>query len=159
MLLVMILAHIALFALTFPSALPMGQTFGQGVLKVQVEDFSGVRISGARIQLRSKDLSTFSDTRADTAGEAVVPLTPGTYTISVVSQGFEEWSEILKLDQGQTRIIRARLEIGRAGGISVESGGVQTEIEHRIPDITIAEIPLVPLALPPRPLRRHRWVL
>lgn len=121
--------RIAAVVLALTAPLLTRQRPSQSALKLQVQDQSGARVPSALIQIRSQGPNTSLDARTGQAGEVTVSPDPGTYV---------------------------RLELGREGGISVEPDVVNMEIEHPMPDQTIAELPLELVMLPTRKLR-HRW--
>ena len=110
---------------------------------MKVTDPSGALVPAARIQIIASPSGIKSETETNRQGEAVLPLNPGNYTISVRALGFKTWSIKLDLQRSTNQPITAVLPIANCcGGVTIDDpyAGLQTERQP-----LIASIPLEPL--------------
>ena len=122
-----------------------------------MEDRSGARVPGAWIRIDSKQSGHFFEVQADRTGEAIVPLQPGTYTVSVIAVGFKKWSKSVTIEPGKKLRINPQLDIGDVGWGPVIEEEKTIPIERSLPVAEIKYLPLESVALPSRTLRRRLW--
>lgn len=128
-------------------------------LKIVVEDNAGVRISLARIGVRTEQRELIEEIISSKFGEAALALEPGKYDVSASAPGFDTSSQVVDLTGHNEQSIKFTLAVGNqcAGCLSI---GPDEEIgfEHFIPEEAIPMVSLESLPLPVLKLRiSHRW--
>ncbi len=124
-------------------------------LDVSVEDRSGAKVPGAWIRIDPKDSGHFSEIQADRTGEAIVPLQPGTYTVSVIAMGFKKWSKGVTIEPGKKQRINPQLDIGDVGWGPVIEEEKTIPLERSLPLAEIKYLLLETAALPSHKLRQQ----
>jgi len=151
-----------LAAIAFLLVVPVlaGQTTRQGTLRIQVQDQTGARIPGARIEVRSEAKQSVLHTQVDKSGKAVLSLDPAIYSVKVMAPGFAGWLQnAVKLEPGNDQMIKVELKVAMYSGPVVVVDDL-IEFEYRVPDASIAFEPLQLLETPSRKLllRHHMHV-
>jgi hypothetical protein len=122
----------------------LAQGSGQGTLNGAVTDASGAQVPLAKITLTNKDTGVVIQSVADKAGlYNVTPLLPGTYSIGVVKQGFQE-SLItgVLISAAQTTTSNVKLAVGsdqvsvtvtaQGNDLAKTTSDVETTVEHHL---------------------------
>lgn len=121
----LIFSTLGLFALLFFPTLGYGQVSTAGRLTGTVTDAQGAIVRGARIRVRSNDTQTqFNATTNDEGGWTMPSVSPGSYTVTITSQGFKTTViQEVNVDVGQPTTVNAVLETGGLNEQVVISGG------------------------------------
>jgi Carboxypeptidase regulatory-like domain len=151
-------SRIAALAFALSACAALAQEPAQATLTVTVADQSGARIPGARIATTSETTGSRFLTVADAAGQTVVPLEHGTYTLEVRSIGFQSWKETkIDVEENTSRKVTLPISNGDWGPTVVMQ--VEIPTENQPLDAEIALIPLQRFTLPARRLRgKPHWL-
>ena len=111
---VWMLRAVVLLALVVTTLSVAAQT-GQGSITGQVTDFNKSALVGATVTITDTSTQIRNMTKTDNSGEfTVVDLNPGTYTVSVTSQGFkDEVTDNVIVSAGATVQVNSALQVGR----------------------------------------------
>ncbi len=135
----------------------IGQEPTQGPTAIIVIDQIGARIPGAHVSAINRESGARFDSAANSQGEALLQLAPGTYTLKVQARGFRTWEED-RVDASTPIRRTVSLQIGQLPCTLPCDPLFKIEIPVEHSDLT-AEIPLLPLqSLEPLEMRssRHR---
>ena len=133
------------------------QDAAKGRVAVEVVDPSGAFVPDAIVQVVGMHNTPVIKIEADVRGRAAMSLDPGIYFLIVTARGFKSFSQTLDVTDRATLSVRAVLAVGNmCAGCLIISGPDVIEIEHDLPDGTIATTELKLAILPARKLRM-RW--
>jgi hypothetical protein len=150
-------ARIAAVVLFFSVSALAAQSTRRGHLTIQVTDRSGAVISGGQIKVYlSPNNATLVASNADAAGQTVLDLTPGNYTLWVAARGFEHYrQDNIEINEESNLTLDVVLIVGRGGDPSVF--GLRLPATPEESYVLDFSIPLRPLdSLPLRPRRIHK---
>ncbi len=126
------------------------QVAGTGTIQGEVLDTTGAKVAAATVTLTEESTRVVRTATTDQAGLFVFPnITPGTYTVKITAQGFNNFSKTHNvLEVGSNISVDATLPVG--GGsetVTVEAAGLalQTEdpkFKQTVDEKQIAELPL-----------------
>lgn len=127
-------------------------------LSVKTVDQTGAFIPRARIEALSTPVGATLESNSDERGEAVLPLDPGSYIVSVRASGFTTWSESIEVRREAARSMTAVLVVAPLGNPIVipDLPAIETEALPFVANISLD--PLESLdSLPTRRLPRRFW--
>lgn len=118
---------LVLLAISISGLAAFGQGGGNVAITGTVTDPTGAVLSGALVKVTQKNTDISRTDKTNTAGQFnVSPLPPGTYTVSVESQGFKRYVAEVTLLADQIRDLDVHLSVGQASEqVTVEESAVQ----------------------------------
>ena len=127
----------------------------QGNVTIQVKDFTGAVIPGARIEVDRSSSKPGAIFKTDSEGRAVLDLPAGAHILSITYPAFKQWTRQIEVQGGVNLALDAKLDIADIGDAIVETAPVIPP--PRSPEPIF--LPLQPLFnFDPRPLqstKRH----
>ncbi len=126
---------IAVVALLLPAAV-LAQSTTQGAISGTVVDASNAVVPNTTVTLNNLDKGYTRIATTNAQGAFQFPLTdPGSYSISVSTPGFKQFTAKATVNVGQVTVVNARLEVGTTG-TTVEVSGVAPLIQTEAADMT-----------------------
>jgi catecholate siderophore receptor len=119
---------------------PIQAQTSQSGLRGKVLDPARAPIAGAQIMAVSEGSSSGTSTVSDQVGEFSLPLKYGSYTLTIIAQGFQENSQVVSFKQGGSELLEVVLEIARSQNTITVVG-----TEYRILTVSSATKTLTPL--------------
>jgi len=143
-----LLVLIAVVSLLLPSML-LAQSTTTGAISGTVTDPTGAVLPDVGVSLKSTEKGFTSTTKTNGQGFFQFPLVePGTYSIAISAPSFKSLTITTTVSVGQNAIINAKLEVGSAGGTTVEVTGEGALLQAETSEISttfnqreISEVP------------------
>jgi hypothetical protein len=143
-----LLVLIAVVSLLLPSVL-LAQSTTTGAISGTVTDPTGAVLPDVTVNLKSTEKGFTSSTKTNGQGFYQFPLVePGTYALSISAASFKPLTATTTVSVGQNAIINAKLEVGAAGGTTVEVTGEGAMLQAETSEISttfnqreISEVP------------------
>jgi len=123
----------------------------RGTLNGSVKDTAGASVFGATLTLKEANTGSRFTTIANVEGLFTFPeLPPGTYTLTITSQGFESYTQVgITVNVGNSATVNAVLKVGAASeSVTVTSDALQLQSESSDVGFTMPPQELESLPLP-----------
>jgi hypothetical protein len=115
---------------------------GDTGLDIEVIDVQGAVCAGARVELsKGSSQQTITVTTNDEGVARLAHLHPGTYELTVTFPGFEPHNQTVNINERETLVLKASLDVGATQGEIVEPTVLETHIAEP-PPIFLESVPV-----------------